>query len=305
VITFGIALPHYDGLFPTQAVAGSERTHQALAYAHHAEEFGFHEVWVSDHLWLNLAGTIRRSPDCWTLLATIAATTKKIRLGSLVTAAPLRAPAVLAHQVATVCDIVGDRLDVGLGAGWNEDEFTSGGIPFRSVPERLTSVKRSAEAIRSRLGSAAPPVWIGGKRSGILEVAGRVADGWNLAWDPTPEQYSTRWRMLGAAAAAAGRDSAVLTRSVGLTTVIGTGEADLYRRWEHLRAWVPGGHLDAVNFATWRQRGLIGTPNEVRQRLDMWAGLGVHHVVCTFGMPFGLFDDEQLALFATTARLTN
>jgi alkanesulfonate monooxygenase SsuD/methylene tetrahydromethanopterin reductase-like flavin-dependent oxidoreductase (luciferase family) len=305
MITFGLALPHYDGLFPTPGVTGADRTHAALSYAQRAETAGFHQVWVSDHLWLELAdGDRRRSPDCWALLSAIAATTRGIRIGSLVTPAPLREPALLAHQVATVMDLAGPRLDVGLGAGWHAPEFADAGRPFEPNPQRLAAVEHTAAVLRSRLGPSAPPIWIGGKRTGILAVAARAADGWNLAWDPTPADYTRRLNTLLHAAGRERHDgSPPLLRSVGLTTVIGTDEADLRRRWNHLRNWVPGGHLDSVSFEDWRNRGLIGTPDEIRARLDAWADLGVDHVVCALGMPFGLFDDEQIDLLAAAARL--
>ncbi|MGH4020567.1 MAG: LLM class flavin-dependent oxidoreductase [Pseudonocardiaceae bacterium] len=104
MITFGLSLPHYDGLFSAGSTTGAVRTQAAFDYALRAEQTGFSQVWVSDHLWLDLDGERRRSPDCWTLLAAIATRTQRIRLGSLVTAAPLREPALLAHQVATVAD---------------------------------------------------------------------------------------------------------------------------------------------------------------------------------------------------------
>ncbi|MGH3370144.1 MAG: LLM class flavin-dependent oxidoreductase, partial [Nocardioidaceae bacterium] len=84
--TIGVTLPHYDGFFPDRDVKGAHRTSLALEYAHRIEAAGLHEVWVSDHLWLEVApGDRRPSADCWTLLAAIAATTRTVRLGSLVT----------------------------------------------------------------------------------------------------------------------------------------------------------------------------------------------------------------------------
>ncbi|MEU9481224.1 LLM class flavin-dependent oxidoreductase [Streptomyces sp. NPDC048191] len=302
MITIGLALPHYDGFFPTPEVTKAHRTRKALAYAQRAEQSGLHQVWVSDHLWLDVAPQDRRhSPDCWTLLAAIAATTSRIRLGSLVTPAPLREPELLVHQIATVADLAGERLAIGLGAGWNPAEFTAAGRPFPAAADRLASVERTAALIRTELGPTSPPVWVGGKRSGILGVAARVADGWNLAWNPTPADYRRCLARLNAAQPSQ-RTSAPILRSVGLTTVIGTDEADLYQRWTKLRRWVPGGHLDGLPFDTWRSRGLIGTPDEVHNRLTAWENLGVDHVVCALGMPFGLFDDEQIDLLTAAAR---
>ncbi|MBB1242510.1 LLM class flavin-dependent oxidoreductase [Streptomyces durbertensis] len=303
MVTIGLALPHYDGLFPGPGGTGPQRTRSALDYAQRAERAGLHQVWVSDHLWVDVAPRDRRrSPDCWTLLAAIAATTRRIRLGSLVTPAPLREPELLAHQVSTVADLAGGRLDIGLGAGWNAAEFAAVGRPFPATADRLASVERTAALIRAELGPMAPPIWIGGKRSGILRVVARVADGWNLAWDPTPADYRRRLVRLNEAQTSAHRPTASMLRSVGLTTVIGTDEADLHRRWTRLRDWVPGGHLDELSFDTWRSRGLIGTPDEVRNRLTAWERLGIAHVVCALGMPFGLFDDEQIDLLAAAAR---
>jgi hypothetical protein len=63
---------------------------------------------------------------------------------------------------------------------------------------------------------------------------------------------------------------------------------------------VPGHHLDQTNLAKWRQRGLVGTAAEIRERVNHWHELGVSRVVCAFGMPFGLCADNQLDLFAST-----
>ena len=298
MITLGIALPHYDGLFPNDAIRGADRTRSALHYAQCADAAGLHEVWVSDHLWLDLAPRDRRcSADCWALLSSIAATTKRVRVGSLVTSASLRNPLLLTHQIATVADIADGRLDIGLGAGWNELEFAEAGEVFPKTSDRLAAVMKLASMLRASLGSSCPPIWVGGKRTGILSVAAQIADGWNLAWDPTPAAYVRRSDMLQRRIAQA-EDQRALVRSVGLTTVIGNDEADLRHRWDRLRAWVPGGHLDRTSFDEWRSRGLIGTPEEVHTRLAAWSDLGVTHIVCALGMPFGLFEEEQLDLLA-------
>ncbi|MGH3626859.1 MAG: LLM class flavin-dependent oxidoreductase [Sciscionella sp.] len=293
MITLGIALPHYDRLFPDPAVTGAERTRRAVAYAQRAEQLGFDQIWVSDHRWLDLADQRAGSPDCWTLLAAIAATTTRIRLGSLVTNAALRDPVTLAHQVATVADIAGARLDAGLGAGWQASEFPR--LP--PVADRLLAVERSASKIRS-LTAGTVPIWVGGKRRGILEAAARVAEGWNYAWDPSAMQYARRKDTLRAAMLAAGREPQLMKKSVGLTTLIGVDEPDLRWRWERLRSRAPGGHLAKADFDVWRHPRLVGTPDEIRRKIGEWDNRGVTHIVCGLGIPFGLFDDEQLDLLS-------
>ncbi|GAA1862413.1 LLM class flavin-dependent oxidoreductase [Myceligenerans crystallogenes] len=293
--TYGLALPHYDGLFPDASTWGARRTQATLAYARRAEDLGFAEVWVSDHLTLTLdGGPRRRSPDCWTLLGAIAQRTDSIRLGSLVSNASLRPPALLAHQVATVIDLAGTRVDVGLGAGWNAQEYVSAGIAFPDAGERLAAVQRTADAVRQAAGEATPPLWIGGKRSGALAMAGKIGDGWNLAWDPNPAAFDTRRAQVNAAAEAAGRPAPRV--SVGLTTLVGQDEPDLRRRWELLRRRVPDGYLDRVTFDQWRTKGLIGTVDDLSARARTWTDRDVDHIICAFGMPFALFDDDQLNL---------
>ncbi|MCT2590521.1 LLM class flavin-dependent oxidoreductase [Streptomyces sp. N2-109] len=304
MITLGLALPHYDGFFPDPSITGPARTRAALAYAQRAEAAGFHQLWVSDHLWLDPGdGRRRHTPDCWALLAALAASTHTIRLGSLVTPVPLRVPALLAHQVATVSDVAGPRLDVGLGAGWHATEFADAKRPFPPAAARLAAVEEAASTLRTRLGPSAPPLWIGGKRSGILALTARVADGWNMAWDPTPETFSQRHKTLLATAERHRTPGGLPPRSsVGLTTVLGADEEDLRRRWLRLRRWVPAGHLDTISFEHWRRRGLIGTPEQIRARLATWEQLGVDHIVCALGIPFGLFDDDQIELLAAAVQ---
>ena len=96
-----------------------------------AEEVGFDTIWLGDHLLYRYADGSTRGPwEVWTMLAALAASTSRIRLGPLVAATAFHAPAMLAKMAATVDEISGGRLILGLGAGWNETEFRAFGFPF-------------------------------------------------------------------------------------------------------------------------------------------------------------------------------
>jgi alkanesulfonate monooxygenase SsuD/methylene tetrahydromethanopterin reductase-like flavin-dependent oxidoreductase (luciferase family) len=101
------------------------------ALALQAEAAGFDSLWIIDHL-------LFRFPDKptpgvwegWTLLAALAEATKRVELGSLVLCTAFRNPALLAKMAATVDEISGGRLILGVGAGWHQPEFDAFGLPF-------------------------------------------------------------------------------------------------------------------------------------------------------------------------------
>src|SRR5439155_19604751 len=111
-----------------------------------AEECGFDSVWLGDHLLYRGGGRPERAPwDVWTQLAALAAVTSRVRLGPLVAATAFRAPGMLARATASVDEVSGGRLVLGVGAGWNETEFRAFGIPF---DRRVTRFAESFEVVR-------------------------------------------------------------------------------------------------------------------------------------------------------------
>ena len=142
-----------------------------------------------------------------------------------------------------------------------------------------------------------PPLWVGGGGDRLLGVVARAADGWNYCWAITPEDYRQRVGVLAAACQRAGRDPGEVRRSLGLNTLVGTDADDLVERWRRLRAWTPGGILDGVELRDWAASRLVGTADEVVAQLRDWEALGVEQVVSSFaGLPFSVFEDEQLEL---------
>ena len=321
---FGLALPHYGFSLPD---AEPISFHAMSAVARRAEALGFDSLWVSDHLLYTFSRYgVEPAPiaslEAMTALAGLAAVTERVRLGSLVLSAPFRHPALLAKMAATIDRISGGRFDLGLGAGWFEEEFTAFGLLFGSAGERFDMLQHALESLTALRGpepvtlDAGPfhlrdavllppgiqevPVWLGAKGGDrALDLAARYADGWNTAWRWTPEAYGERAAAARRACEAVGRDPATLRLSVGLYGLIGVDESAARAVFERGRASMPGGALDGESHDDWRADTLSGTPEQVRDRVRTFAGLGVEEIVISpWVLPFALQEPEQLELFA-------
>ena len=123
----GLNLPYVEGSMDGR----TPRWTDILAMGQTAEAIGFDALWVSDHVGFgDPDGEWRGAWESWTLLSALAASTQRVALGPYVLAVPLRSPALLAKMAETLDEISGGRLILGIGAGWNEPEFSSYGIAF-------------------------------------------------------------------------------------------------------------------------------------------------------------------------------
>src|SRR5215471_11525320 len=219
---------------------------QVLALAQRVDSAGWHAVYVSDHFMPHdPAGRAADGPvlECWTVLAALAAQTATVRLGSLVLGNSYRHPAVVANMAATLDQVSGGRLLLGLGAGSQPNEHHAYGIELLSPSERISRFAEGVEVIASLLRSehvtfrgsyysldaarCEPtslqrplPLLVGGageRRS--IPLAARFADAWH-AWT-TPEQFRHKSRVLDAACAAVGRDPADVRRLTGQVLLVG------------------------------------------------------------------------------------
>src|SRR6266540_2777880 len=103
-----------------------------------AEDAGFDSLWVGDHLLFRDPDRPPRGPwEAWSVLAALAAITERVELGPLVASASFHSPAMLAKKAATIDEISGGRLILGLGAGWNEVEYRAFGFPFDHRVDRF------------------------------------------------------------------------------------------------------------------------------------------------------------------------
>jgi len=111
-----------------------------------AEDCGFDSIWLGDHMLYRDDGRPDRGPwDAWTALAGLAASTERVQLGPLVASTAFHPPGLIARMAATIDELSGGRFVLGLGAGWNEVEFRSFGIPFDRLVSRF---EESFEIIR-------------------------------------------------------------------------------------------------------------------------------------------------------------
>lgn len=193
----------------------------------------FEAAWNFDHF-EPILGKPRNGPclEGWTMLAAMAQATKRLRIGVMVTGVPYRHPAVLANMAATVDVISGGRLELGLGAGWNQDEADAYGIELPPLKERfdrfdeacevviglLTQPQFSYDGAHYRLTDAFcepkavqtphPPITIGGggeKRT--LRSTARYAQQWNIPFT-TPAELTHKREVLAGHCADIGRDPA-------------------------------------------------------------------------------------------------
>jgi probable F420-dependent oxidoreductase len=223
---------------------------EILGLARQAEDGGADSLWLSDHFFYRAAdapvGSETGYHEAWTLLSALAATTRRVELGTLVLATSFRPAGLLAKMAATVDDVSGGRLILGLGCGWHEPEYEAFGYPFDHrvgrfeealriiVPlvhgERVTldgaySQVRDAE-IRPKPIRPDLPILVAAKGERMLRLTARHADAWQTAWFGRPDdRYRARHADLLAACAAEGRDPATLEVTVGVS-ISGTEDAD-------------------------------------------------------------------------------
>jgi probable F420-dependent oxidoreductase len=175
---------------------------RAIALA--AEECGLDSVWLGDHLLYRGDGGTERGPwDVWTQLAALAAVTSRVRLGPLVAATAFHAPGMLARAVASVDEVSGGRLVLGIGAGWNEPEFRAFGFP---LDRRVSRFAESFEVVRRLLDgervsfsgafvsvddavllprpARRVPLMVGANGERMLTIALPHVDAWNTWYAP-------------------------------------------------------------------------------------------------------------------------
>jgi alkanesulfonate monooxygenase SsuD/methylene tetrahydromethanopterin reductase-like flavin-dependent oxidoreductase (luciferase family) len=254
--------------------------------ARRAEELGYDSIWIGDHLLYRNPGEPPRAPwEAWSLLAALAAVTSRVELGPLVACTAFHNPAVIAKKAATIDEISGGRLILGLGAGWHEPEYQAFGIPFDHrvgrFEEAFTIIRtllrdgeidfagryyQARDCILTPRGPSpgGPPLLVGSFGPRMLGITLPHVDYWN-AWygdfRNDPAALPPLLAKIDAACRDVGREPSEVARTVavlvGMTGSAGRASADPAER-----AIPPK----------------KGTPEELAEWLDGLAGAGIAHV---------------------------
>lgn len=192
-----------------------------VGVARAADDLGFDSVWLYDHL-----QTRDGDPDavleCWTTLAALARETTSVRLGQIVTCALYRNPGLLAQMASTVDAASGDRVFLGLGAGWDEREYVDFeyGEALPPVRERLAHLERTLQVLRARRGDR--PILVGGAGERVLlRLVAQYADACNLTDSFDPGFYRHKLEVLRGHCDAVGRDYGSILKTASFTVSAG------------------------------------------------------------------------------------
>lgn len=251
-----------------------------------AERIGLDSIWVGDHLLYRYASEAPRGPwEAWSQLAALAAVTERVELGPLVAATSFHGAAMLAKKAATVDDISGGRLILGLGAGWNRAEYEAFGFPF---DHRVSRFEEAFTIIRSLLAdgevdfagryhtareclllprpmrAGGPPLMVGSEGPRMLAITLPHVAAWN-AWytwfGNSVEGYRPLRAKVDAACRDAGREPREIERTLALLVAF-PGATDRFV-----------GDEDAP-----RPEPLSGEPEALVAALRAFAAEGVAHV---------------------------
>lgn len=309
-VIFGVFMPQ-GWKMELASIEGAEAKWQtAVDVAMLAEELGYHSIWVYDHFHNVPRPAHEAVFECWTTIAAISQRTSRIRLGQMVGCNSYRNPGLLAKITSTIDVISGGRLDWGIGAGWYENEYRGYGYEFPRPADRIGMLKESVEIVKSMwsnvetnydgkyyklvrancdpkpLQKPNPPVWIGGGGEQLtLRVVAEHADCSNFGGKP--DEWARKREILKGHCAAVGRDESEIRKTWSPEVFIRSTERELGERTK--------GGLWGDSVENWRDNNLVGTPEQVSEKIAQYVSLG-----CTGFIPWcaDYPDTETLRLLA-------
>lgn len=298
---------------------------EILTLARAAEAAGLEAFFRSDHYASFPGPAGLPTTDAWATLAGLARDTTAIKLGSLVSPVTFRIAGAFAKQVTTVDEMSSRRVEVGMGAGWNEEEHAQLGIPFPALKERYDRLEESLAIVhglwtepdgwsypgstwqvsdalfrpRPEAGARRHPNLILGGEGGprLARLVATYADEFNRT-SASPDNVREAYGRVRAACAAAGRDpdSVVLSAMVGV--LVADSEAEMRDR-VRLQLSVIGSSSSADEWLSEREdRWIMGTPDQARGRIEEFAAAGVQRLMLQDFLPRDL---EMVSLLGRIA----
>jgi F420-dependent oxidoreductase-like protein len=288
-----------------------------LALARTAEEAGFESFFRSDHYASFPGGAGKPTTDAWATLAGLARETRRITLGSLVSPITFREPGNIAKVAATVAEMAGGRLELGLGAGWNELEHDQHGFAFPPTGERFDMLEEQLAIVHGlwtepdgwsyegrhwsisdamfrprppTLGDRRHPNIIVGGDGGprMAALSARYADEMNIS-SASAERAGEAYQRLDDACRRIDRDPATVARSAMTGVLVGRNEAEVRDRVVRLMGVIGSGTTDPDEWlADRRRRWIMGTPDEALERAKALADAGVERVMLQTFLPYDL-----------------
>jgi len=291
--------------------------------AQRADAGPWDSVWVYDHFHTVPVPTQEATHEAWTLMAALAASTSRVRLGQMCTCTGYRNPAHLAKVAATVDLISGGRVEMGIGAGWYEHEWRAYGYGFPGAGERIAMLAEGVEILSQLwrdgtstfsgrhyttdgalcwpkpLQEGGIPLWIaGGGERKTLRIAAQHAACTNFGG--TLEEFTHKSDVLRGHCADLGTDFDAITRSANYNVVLGRDEAEVRARREEIRArLLTRAPADVVEAEMARAYALdspgVGTPEQVVEKLGPVIAAGMTYPITYFSD--AAYDTSGIELF--------
>jgi len=290
-VEFGVLLPTREAV-----MSGRMETVPLLTMAEHAEAAGFDSVWIGD----SLIARPRHEP--LTLMAAVAARTRRVRIGTGVLLPALRNPVVLAHVVGTLDRVAEGRIILGVGIAGDmpaiRKEFAAAGVPWDRRVGRFLEILAICQALWTRDGvsfsgkhftldnvtmepkphrAGGPPIWIGGSGPTALREAARF-DAW-FPTGPSVEFFAEHFPKIQAAARAAGRKPNAVTGAAYVTLAFDSNPAAAEQR---LHSFLETYYSSPARTVMARQATYAGPLEGAAEWLQRWIDAGARHVCLRF-----------------------
>lgn len=294
------------------------------------ELYSFNRLWVADHLILGSSGRIL---EAWTVMCYLSSLTNRVRIGSKVLCYAFRHPSILAKMAATLDVASNGRLDLGLGAGWFQEEAESYGIPFPKLSVRIEQLAEYIEILKKMftedspvysgkfysiknaicepkpLQKPHPPIWLGTLRGGkkMTSLIAKYADGVNTLG--TLPSVKNKIDAIRDACISIGRRFEELVISWDAHILLGKTEEDLREKIRTINRHNPRypsyyffsedarrkhDMPDKLSWEEFAELNLIGIPDKIIKRIENFMEIGVHEFVLWF---LTLPDQTDLELF--------